>query len=248
MKKQKWTNKELLSELNDFLDLYKVRPIKNNEGGMKSPHMFPAWFIVKTLKPKFLIESGVWRGLGTWFLEQASPSTKIVSIDPCLEYRAYISNKVQYQTNDFLNTDWHSLLDPLETLVFFDDHQNCIPRLKKCKELGFKNIIWEDNYPINQGDCYTPKKVLANKDYVIDKAGARTWMKKNDDDLEFLTSNISLYQEMPPLFKSQKTRWGDDWDDSYPTPDPLLDDCDALKYPEFYGAKLDYTWIAYMEF
>jgi hypothetical protein len=247
MKNTKWKNEELLYYLDEFKSLYQNRPIKNNEGGMKSPHMFPAWFVVKKLKPKFLIESGIWQGLGTWFFEKASPDTKVISIDPCLQYRSYISDSVQYQTEDFLQTDWKSMLEPAETLVFFDDHQNCMPRLKKCKQLGFNRVMWEDNYPLNQGDCYTPKKIFANGRYVIDKAGAKTWFEKNDEDLAFLESSLSLYQEMPPIFSSEKTRWGDDWDDNYPTPDALLKKDDYYKYIEFFNEKLDYTWISYME-
>ena len=247
MKNTKWTRGEILTELNEFKNLYENRPIIENEGGMKSPHMFPAWFVVKKLQPKWLIESGVWYGLGTWFFESASPESKIISIDPCLNFRKYISYKVRYQTKDFLETDWQSMLDPAETLVFFDDHQNFMQRLKKCKELGFKRVMCEDNYPANQGDCYTPKKILANTRYVIDRGGQKTWFDKNDEDFNYFNSNVSLYQEMPPLFRSQKTRWGDDWDESYPTPEPLLNESDMTNYLEFYNERLYYTWISYME-
>jgi len=247
MKNTKWTREEILTELNEFKNLYENRPIIENEGGMKSPHMFPAWFVVKKLQPKWLIESGVWYGLGTWFFESASPESKIISIDPCLNFRKYISDKVRYQTKDFLETDWQSMLDPAETLVFFDDHQNFMQRLKKCKELGFKRVMCEDNYPANQGDCYTPKKILANTRYVIDRGGQKTWLDKNDEDFNYFNSNVSLYQEMPPLFTSQKTRWGDDWDESYPTPEPLLNESDMTNYLEFYNERLHYTWISYME-
>ena len=215
---------------------------------MKSGHMFPAWFIVKKLKPKYLIESGIWQGLGTWFFEKASPESKIISIDPMLHYRKYISNNVSYQTTDFLQTNWRMLVEPENTLVFFDDHQNCIPRIKRCHEIGFTKIIFEDNYPSNQGDCYTPKKIFANKDYVIDKAGDKTWYQKNPDDFTFLKSIASSYQEMPPIFKSERTRWGDFWnEENYPTPEPLLTDQDKTEYLQFFNEKLDYTWIAYME-
>jgi len=139
------------------------------------------------------------------------------------------------------------MLDPAETLVFFDDHQNFMQRLKKCKELGFKRVMCEDNYPANQGDCYTPKKILANTRYVIDRGGQKTWLDKNDEDFNYFNSNVSLYQEMPPLFTSQKTRWGDDWDESYPTPEPLLNESDMTNYLEFYNERLHYTWISYME-
>ncbi len=243
---EKWGRKDLLEAIDEFNAIYETRPIKDNNGGMKSAHMFPAWFIVKQLKPKYLIESGVWKGLGTWFFEQASPETKIISIDPNPNFRVYTSDKVDYRTEDFLKTDW-SALPKDSTLVFFDDHQNFFERMKHAYSLGFKHIMTEDNYPYQQGDCYTPKKILTNRKYVIDIAGNKTWYDKNDDDLKYFEDNVNIYQEMPPIFKSKTTRWGDNWDDEYPTPEPLLGSGDETKYPVFFNEKKDYTWICYLE-
>lgn len=251
MKKQfeiKWSRRDLISSLDEFTDLYLNRPIKENDGGMKSPHMFPAWFIVKQLQPKYLIESGVWKGLGTWFFEKASPKTKIISIDPCPHFRVYTSPVATYSTTDFLLNDWAELPKD-DTFIFFDDHQNCIERLKRAKSLGFKRLIVEDNYPYQQGDCYTPKKVLSKKRYVIDAAGNRVWHPHDQDDLNWLEKNISIYQEMPPIMKPNLTRWGDTWNqDSYPTPDALLTQDSSNKYPTFSEEQKDYTWICYIEF
>ncbi len=243
----KWQNEDLIQHLKEFKDLYSKRPIVDNTGGMKSHHMFPAWYIVKKLKPSILIESGVWKGLGTWFFEKASPETQIISIDPEPKYRIYTSKLVKYQTSDFLTTDWSHILGE-DILVFFDDHQNCLPRLKRCYELGFNKVIVEDNYPPQQGDCYTPKKIVSNQDFVIDSNGQRVWFKKNDEDLQFFQRHIKLYQEMPPIFSSNFTRWGDLWDqENYPTPPPLLSDDHKDRYEIFYSERLDYTWICYME-
>lgn len=242
----KWDREDLLNHIDEFNKLYESRPIKDNNGGMKSGHMLPAWYVVKKLKPKYLIESGVWKGLGTWFFEQASPETKIISIDPQPSFRVYVSPKVTYQTQDFLKTDWSNLPKD-ETMIFFDDHQNFFERLKHAQSLGFKIVMTEDNYPYQQGDCYTPKKILANRDYVIDLAGNRTWHTKNDDDLEYFKNNVKIYQEMPPLFKAENTRWGDAWDDNYPTPEPLLTPSVKEIYPIFFDERFDYTWISYIE-
>tara|TARA_R110000824_G_scaffold27124_4_gene92533 strand:+ start:7117 stop:7866 length:750 start_codon:yes stop_codon:yes gene_type:complete len=242
----KWSRKELLNSLDEFKKLYEDRPIKDNSGGMTSSHMLASWFIVKTMKPKYIIESGVWKGLGTWLFEKASPDTKIISIDPAPHFRVYTSPNATYQTEDFLDTDW-SHLPKDDTLLFFDDHQNFLTRLKRAHELGFKHVIDEDNYPKQQGDCYSPKKILANERWVIDLAGSRTWYDKVDEDNEYFKNNVSVYQEMPPIFKGEVTRWGDLWDDDYPTPEPLLKLEDSIKYSTFFGEKFDYTWICYLE-
>ena len=243
---EKWNREDLINSLDEFNELYKLKPIEDNDGGMKSPHMFSAWFIVKQLKPKYLIESGVWKGLGTWFFEKASPETKIISIDPAPHFRKYTSSKVTYQTEDFLVSDW-SHLPKEDTFIFFDDHQNFLERMKHAYSLGFKKMITEDNYPYQQGDCYTPKKILANCKYVIDLAGSRTWHDKVDEDYEYFKNNVSVYQEMPPIFKGELTRWGDMWNADYPTPEPLLKLEDSIKYTTFFGEKDDYTWICYIE-
>jgi len=244
---EKWDRELLLNSIDEFNELYKKRPIKDNNGGMKSPHMFPAWFIVKQLKPKYLIESGVWKGLGTWFFEHASPETKIISIDPSPNFRVYTSPNATYQTEDFLKTDW-SHLPKDDTFIFFDDHQNFIERLKHAYSLGFKRMVTEDNYPYQQGDCYTPKKILSNKKYVIDNAGNRNWFDPVNEDLEYFKENVKVYQEMPPLFKAETTRWGDEWDEeNYPTPEAILSEVDKIKYPLFDLEKKDYTWLCYIE-
>ena len=244
--KSKWSASDLLSSLDEFNKLYASRPIKENKGGMTSPHMFPAWFVIKHLKPKHLIESGVFKGLGTWFFEQASPSSELICIDPSPEARQYSSQSASYQTQDFLFSDW-SRLSPADTVVFFDDHQNCLDRIKRAHQLGFKKIIIEDNYPIQQGDCYSPKKILSKKDYVIDKKGQRLWHAHNPQDYEFLLATIKIYQEMPPIFKTSTTRWGEPWDDLYPTPPPLLSASQQDKYPLFFKESLSYTWLCYIE-
>jgi hypothetical protein len=242
----KWDRKDIINSIPEFSELYARRPIDNNEGGMKSAHMLASWYIVKTMKPKYIIESGVWKGLGTWLFENASPTTKIVSIDPAPQFREYTSPNAHYTTTDFLDADW-SAFPKDETLLFFDDHQNFLTRLQKAHEIGFKYVIDEDNYPSNQGDCYSPKKVLANQRYVMDSQGNRSWHDILQTDLEFLQNNVSVYQEMPPIYKTETTRWGDKWtNENYPTPKPLLDIKDSA-YPLFAKEAKDYTWLCYIE-
>ena len=244
---EKWDRRDLLEHLDEFYELYNQRPIKDNTGGMKSPHMFSAWYIIKKLSPKFLIESGVWKGLGTWFFRKAIPNTKIISIDPSPHFREYTDSSAIYMTQDFGLADW-SRLPVADTFLFFDDHQNCMSRLKQAHSIGFRRFIFEDNYPFNQGDCYTPKKILSDRDYVIDKDGQRHFFTKNKEDLEFFKSNIKIYQEMPPIFKDKQTRWGDAWDEiNYPTPLSLLPNDYRDKYKTFYNERFDYTWICYLE-
>lgn len=238
---------EMLDVLPQFNSLYDRRIIKDQSCGMRSPHLFPAWYIIRKISPKFIIESGVWKGLGTWFFEEACPSSEIFSIDPDLSPREYISPKVTYSTVDFTKQDW-SHLDPDQSLLFFDDHQNPIERIKFAKDLGFKKFIFEDNYPVNQGDCYSLKKVFSRREWIIDSGGVKRWFDPIQEDYDFLMENVLVYQEMPPIYKNESTRWGDAWnDENYPTPDPLLLDHESNLYPDFHSESRNYTWICYME-
>ena len=45
-KKPNWSKKEMTHELNNFTKIYLERPIKNNVGGMRFPHMFAFYFIL----------------------------------------------------------------------------------------------------------------------------------------------------------------------------------------------------------
>ena len=243
----KWDPKDQILYLEEFLDLYNNRPIKDNTGGMKSAHMFNSWYVIKKLKPKYIIESGIWKGQGTWFFEKASPESHIICIDPMPQYREITIPKAQYITNDFTVIDWAKSLDTSEALVFFDDHQSCINRIQHCVNQKFIHIMFEDNYPYDQGDCYSPKKILSQKEYVIDRGGDKSWFQPSLSDFETLQSSIEIYQEMPPIFSDAKTRWGCDWLSKYETPNSLLSSDLANEYELFYEERLDYTWICYIE-
>lgn len=251
-----YSRKDIIhSAIKQFYELYQDRPVKDNIGGMLSPHLFNTWFLLKNIKPKIIIESGVWRGLGTWVMENACPDAKIISIDIDYSNLKYRSDKVTYLTNDIRTYDWNSILEEFyakgikkeEIVVFLDDHQNFLDRLEFLNNLGLSLILYEDNYPLNQGDCLSPKKILSQQDYVIDKAGSRRYYKNSIVDLVKFEDFVEEYIELPPIFKTDKTRWGDEWsDDKYPTKSPLLENTYSEEFPLFYKEAPYYTWICLM--
>jgi len=270
-----WTRSEIIDHLDEFESIYADRPIKDNQGGMKAPHMFAVWFMVKRLCPDLIVESGVWKGQSTWLLEKACPDAKLVSIDLNLEYRQYVSNHATYSSRDFVEQDWTAISD--RSVIFFDDHQNAYKRLQQCKWFGFKHIIFEDNYPVTQGDCYSLKKAFSNAGFepahstqkspsnnVLFKLLRRSArmiglnpitltpqyesvkILSNDIDSRMLQKQLEVYYEFPPVFKTSKTRWGDEWNDElYPTPKPLLEQSNKSKHEVFWDEALHYTWICY---
>jgi len=155
-----WQTEDYIKELKIFKEIYKQRPVEFNKGGMLFPHMFATYFILKKINPTFVIESGVFKGQSTWLIEKTLPNAEILSIDIDLNHRKYISKKAKYSNNDFKYQNFSNI--PPDTLVFFDDHVNHYERLKQAKFFNIKNIIFEDNYNVNEGNFYTLKHAYQN--------------------------------------------------------------------------------------
>ena len=120
-----FSNNEILKYLDEFIYLYKKRPIKNNIGGMRFPHMFSFYYLLKILKPEFIVESGVYKGQSTWLIENTLPKSKVLSID--------LNLKQEFLD---LNKQWDMGID--EKLILNEAKINVSPKL---------NIIWsKKNY------------------------------------------------------------------------------------------------------
>ncbi|GAB2293516.1 hypothetical protein Dimus_027723 [Dionaea muscipula] len=170
-----WTSKDLLKGLEEFVPIYERRPIKNNLYGMGFDHSFGLWFIVRWLKPDLLIESGAFKGHSTWVLRQAMPETRIISLTPRHPEKylkkgpAYVDENCTYFAGkdflDFGSVDWrsvmkkHGITDLSRVLIFFDDHQSELKRLKQALKAGFRHIIFEDNYDTGTGDHYSLRQI-----------------------------------------------------------------------------------------
>lgn len=249
-----WSKDDLINCLEEFLEIYKARPIQDNEGGMSSSHMLYTWFLCKQLNPKYIIESGIWMGQSSWLLETACPDAQIISIDPNLGIRKYISPRIQYTTTDFNNIDWGPL-DKDQTLCFFDDHYG-VDRVKQAAQFGFKHILYEDNYPDGRGNSYHPVwGSIANKEPLNE--GFRSHSPKsslllNTPDAEWLRENFEVYYEFPPVYSAVDSARGYEWAklsrQEYLdiTPPSLLSDKDE-KFNTFENEAYNYTWIAYIK-
>ncbi|KAH7420925.1 hypothetical protein KP509_13G030500 [Ceratopteris richardii] len=148
-RKVPWTHADLVQGLQEFVPIYKTRPIKNNRFGMGFDHSFGLWFIARWIQPDLLIESGAFKGHSTWVLRQAMPTKPIISITPRHPEKylqkgpAYVDSNCKYLAGknfvDFGNVNWNDLMDEFgikdrsKVLVFFDDHQN---EMRRCVQIA----------------------------------------------------------------------------------------------------------------
>ncbi|ELR71260.1 hypothetical protein C900_02875 [Fulvivirga imtechensis AK7] len=210
--------------------------------------------------------------MGTWLFRKAAPQAKLICLDPNPHFRYHTDQDAEYSEKDFFEYDWSDIPKD-NTVLFFDDHQNALERLKFASGKGFKHLIFEDNYPSTVGDCYSIKKALAGTGFSPAKAGIlpkntlKRRIKKllglktfeflrfvnhpseippNEEDRKWMEDKADIYFEFPPVYKMEKTRWGDSWDEAkYPGPQPLFTEYHE-KYSLFYEEALFYTWICYV--
>ena len=159
-------NKSFLKKnLTYFLEIYKNRPIKNNQSGMKIDHCFALFCLLKKIKPSHIIESGVWKGQTTWLIKKVLKNSKIYSIDIDLSNREVIYDDVNYLNKDITKYNWKNL-DKNKTLIIFDDHVCFSRRLNFLKKNKFKHIIFDDNLPNHHISYYTPKMIYEKQDLI----------------------------------------------------------------------------------
>jgi len=139
-KKSKIENRyRILNYLDEFNKLYKNRPIKSNKGGMMFPQMFGLFYILKILKPKFVVESGIWKGQSTWLIEKVLHNAKVISIDVKLDKREYISKSknVTYTNKDFKSLNFKNF-SKKNSLVFLTTTKTILIELFSVISLDLK--------------------------------------------------------------------------------------------------------------
>lgn len=220
-----------------FLKLYERRPIKDNAGGMLADHSFALWYTLRQVQPKIIIESGAFKGHGTWLMRQALPHARIISVDPRgpthrLPGVEYLIGK---SFRDFGEIDWVARgVDPAETLVFLDDHQSGYRRIFQ-DNLRFKfwRFIAEDNYGYTLGDNMSLKNVCETKrkskwpglvqDNFGKKRTAMTWEEHLGLGKK-VEKYLTTYYEFPPMAASELTgqkRWDPEYSSTPIVTDPI---------------------------
>ncbi|WP_444677466.1 hypothetical protein [Halomonas sp. E19] len=157
--KAKIDKHKLIELAREWEAIWEARPF-DNSNGLACQGAFALYYFLKEMNPapELVVECGTWRGFSTWVIQKAVPNAKIVCSDPILASRQFLNQSVftpeyrtreaEYTWQDFSNIDIHIPEGKRDrAVVFFDDHQNKLPRLKQAIEKGFKHIIYDDNVP-----------------------------------------------------------------------------------------------------
>jgi hypothetical protein len=127
-----------------FRDLIATCPVRQKRGGNGFNGALQIYAVVRALRPPVIIESGVFRGLTTWLMRQASPDATILCFDPELGNLHYRDGRAHYSTEDWSRADL-SDLDLAHTLAFFDDHISQARRIVEASDRGIRRVLFDDN-------------------------------------------------------------------------------------------------------
>tara|TARA_B100000035_G_C20974122_1_gene542379 strand:- start:160 stop:1092 length:933 start_codon:yes stop_codon:yes gene_type:complete len=205
---------ERIKNIHQYFELIKSSPVKIDGGGLGILNGLKLFIATKEINPDYIIESGVWRGFSSFIFNAAShDNTKIFSFDINLNKLVYKeSEKITFYEEDWFRKISRMNISKDRTLLFFDDHFPHSKRLIEAKKLGFKNIIFDDNYPIDQifidGWPPVPTIDMCMDDMCL-KITNLTWLKNNNkyhgtwnsEELKYCRSLIKRKIDFPSLYK-----------------------------------------------
>ncbi|MCB1099207.1 MAG: hypothetical protein KDN22_26795 [Verrucomicrobiae bacterium] len=149
-KSGKTTEESMKDDVRVFLELFKECPIGQNSGGSGFHNLFWIYMSARVCRPDLIVESGIWRGKATWFLERACPDAEIHAFDINLGY----IDKRNYKRVKFVESDWWSYGVSVEqgqsALAFFDCHISHMLRISQAHERGFTRVLLDDDLPVEK--------------------------------------------------------------------------------------------------
>lgn len=101
------------------------------------------FMLVRTLRPKVAVESGVLQGSSLFMQRVAHPHHKQYAFDIDFSNLAYLSDAIDYRPHDF-GTDDVCAAGP-DDFCYFNDHINNCLRIRQCWERGFKHLVLDDS-------------------------------------------------------------------------------------------------------
>lgn len=140
---------DLAAIVRDFYGLIVKSPVNAKKGGNGFNGCLQIYAVARLLKPRVIIESGVFRGQTSWILRQACPDATLFCFDVDFSNLVYKDRDALYTQADWSGFDLSGL--PLnETLAFFDDHIDQGRRVLEAEARGLSHLLFDDNAPASR--------------------------------------------------------------------------------------------------
>ena len=138
---------DFAAQISEFRDVYLNAPITMNKFGLHFSTGLFLFLIARRRDPTLIVESGVYKGLSTYILSAACPTAELHAFDPNLSELSFRSDNATYHSTDWMDYDVRS--GPLQSsLIFFDDHQCQARRVIEAYDRGYRQLIFDDSWPI----------------------------------------------------------------------------------------------------
>lgn len=132
------------ADVRTFWTLIGTAPVRQKQGGNGFNGSLQLFVLARAIRPDFIVESGVFRGLTTWVLRQACPNARIVSFDPVHDRIAYRDANGELHAHDWSQHNFGAR-DLSGALLFFDDHIDQARRVLEAKARGARHLVFDDN-------------------------------------------------------------------------------------------------------
>jgi hypothetical protein len=101
------------------------------------------FLLARELRPKIIVESGVYCGSSLFTLRQAVPEAKLFAFDITFSNLLSRLAEVDYREHDWKLDNVRA--ESRSDLCFFDDHINNCLRIRQSYERGFRHVIVDDS-------------------------------------------------------------------------------------------------------
>lgn len=139
---------------------------QNNDGGMASPGLFTLYLVLDSIKPKVVVESGVWNGISTKLIRKILPDATIICLDPReipdYGHKDDNPNTIYYTGESFVDFEKLDLskYNNDEILCFFDCHHNALERMLQSYSKKVSHLFFNANHPVDSGSQFTLEHFL----------------------------------------------------------------------------------------
>ena len=152
----------------DFFDAWFESPFRGQQGGSRFNNLLWLYFIARSVRPDFIVDSGSFKGASAWALAIGSPCSRVFSFDIDLSQLALRHPGVSY-----IQSDWAEGLPQLppdkSVLAYFDDHVDQVRRLIEASGRNCTLAIFDDDYPLTSYYAMAPSAdVLPKLEFALD--------------------------------------------------------------------------------